>query len=72
MEYSYAYLNDGTTLTLTAVADEGYVFKRRAKNVWDNGEYVWITYSTDATYTVTADGEYGALYAVFEKVETNS
>ena len=72
VEYSYNYLNDGTVLTLTAVADEGYVFKCWAKQPLIDGEYVWVTYSTNATYTVTVDGEYGTLYAMFEKVKTDS
>lgn len=68
VEYDYDYVDDGTVITLTAVANDGYVFKRWAKEKVIDGTRVWVTYSTDATYTFTADGDYGPLNALFEAV----
>lgn len=74
VDYWYTYLDDGTVLALTPVANDGYVFKCRGTYKYNNEtrQLELITYSTAETYTVTVDGQSDILYAIFEKTESNS
>ncbi len=68
------YLEAGSTVTLTAVAKDGYTFKHwgTSEYNYDEGKYEFTVFSTEETYTVVMDEYSLTLYAVFEEAGTDS